>query len=105
MNGGLDGILAGYGVTVDKNIVLDENCTKVSMGQMNVEYPLIPVILKKNLDRESVVTKYLNSAAFYKASSVTLNQEKLKAGKIAYRNLISSSADSWTMTGRISFNP
>jgi ABC-type uncharacterized transport system involved in gliding motility auxiliary subunit len=105
VNNGLDGILASYGVTVDRNIVLDENCTKVNLGQMNIEYPLIPVILKKNLDRESVVTKYLNSAAFLKASSVTLNQEKLKAGKIAYRNLISSSSDSWTMTGRMSFNP
>jgi hypothetical protein len=105
VNSGLDGILAAYGVTVDRNIVLDENCTKVNLGQMIKEYPLIPVILKKNLDRESVVTRYLNSAAFYKASSVTLDQEKLKARNIAYRNLISSSADSWTMTGRMSFNP
>ena len=105
VNTGLDDILKHYGVTVQKNIVLDENCTKVNMGQMIKDYPLLPIILKEKLDRESVITKYLNSTAFFKASSLAFDEDKLKEKDLQARTLVSSSDSSWTMTGRMNFNP
>lgn len=102
---GLDGLLNHYGVSVKKNIVLDEKCAKVNLGSAVRDYPLVPVIEKKGLSRDSVVTRYLSSAVFIKASEVALDLDRLKSAGLHGQTLVTSSAASWTMSGRISFNP
>lgn len=97
---GLEPLLASYGVTVNRDIVMDESCFR---GQ--VEVPFAPIITRDGLSRESVITRYFQGLAFFKPSSVTLNREKLKKEKIEGTILVSSSESSWLQTGRVTFNP
>ncbi len=101
---GLEEMVEFYGIKIGKNVVLDRNCTKVNMGQMLADYPLIPMIAKKGLNGDSVITKYINSALFIKASSLEPD-EKLKERGVAASVLVSTSPQSWLMEGRMNFNP
>ncbi len=105
VNTGLEKMLSSYGIKVNKDIVLDKNCAKVNMGDMIRDYPLLPIIRREGLDRENLITKYLQSAVFVKASSVTADEKKIKESGITRTNLVSSSGESWLMKGRINFNP
>ncbi len=102
---GLEEMLKSYGVTVNKNIVLDSNCSKVNMGQMIKDYPVMPIIERDGLNSDSVITRHLNSALFMKASSLTVDEKKLKEKGIEAQKLVSSSDESWLMKGRVNFNP
>lgn len=102
---GLEGLLDHYGVDVKNNIVLDRRCARINTGSAVRDYPLLPVIQKKGLNRDSIVTRYLNSAMFIKSSEVSLNADRIKTLGLQGQTLVSSSPESWTMEGRISFNP
>ena len=102
---GLEDLLAAYGVSVEQNIVLDESCAKVNAGQMITDYQVLPIILKDGFSKKSSITKYLNSAAFFKASEVSYDAENLKEKGIDATALISSSKESWIMNGQVDFNP
>jgi len=95
---------AHYGVRINKNVVLDKNCAKINLGQMLNDYPLIPLIGKSGLNSESVITRYINSALFIKASSLEID-EKIKEKGVSTGILVSTSPQSWIMEGRINFNP
>lgn len=105
LNTGVEQMLAYYGINVNKDIVLDENCAKVNLGNTIKDYPLLPIINKKGLDSENIITKYLQAAVFAKASSITVDDKKLKKSGIKRTKLVSSSGESWLMKGRINFNP
>ncbi len=105
VNTGIEQMLASYGIKVNKDIVLDKNCAKVNLGQMIRDYPLLPIIKREGLDRENLITKYLQAAVFVKASSITADEKKLKENGIKQAKLVSSSEESWLMKGRINFNP
>ncbi len=104
LNTGLDELLAHYGVKINKDIVLDKNCTKVNLGDMIKDYPLMPMIVKEGLNRDSIITRYINSALMIKASSVEVDDKAGEKGLKSY-SLISTSDDSWLMKGRVNFNP
>lgn len=104
VNSGIEEMTAHYGIKVNKNVVLDKNCSKVNMGQMLTDYPLIPLIEKNGLNRDSVITKYINSALFVKTSSLEID-EKLKDKGITASVLVSTSPQSWLMEGQMNFNP
>ncbi|HNX23917.1 MAG TPA: Gldg family protein [Spirochaetota bacterium] len=104
VSSGLEEMAAHYGIKINKNVVLDKNCAKVNMGQMLSDYPLIPLIEKNGLNRESVITKYINSALFVKASSLEID-EKLKEKGVTASVLVSTSPQSWLMEGQMNFNP
>lgn len=102
---GLEDMLQSYGIAIGKNIVLDESCAKVSMRQSITDYPALPIILKSGFNKKSVVTKFLNSAAFFKASALEFDKDALKERRIDAEALVSSSDNSWLMTDNIDFNP
>ncbi len=104
VNNGLDDMMASYGIKVNKDVVLDKSCTKVNLGSMIADYPLMPLIEKRALSRKSVITKYINSALFFKSSSIDLDA-KLKDKGIATDVLVATSPESWQMEGRMNFNP
>jgi len=104
VNNGLDDMLSSYGIKVNKNVVLDKSSTKVNLGSMISDYPLMPMIEKKGLSRKSIITKYVNSALFFKSSSIDLD-EKLKEKGIESEVLVATSPESWLMEGRMNFNP
>ncbi|HOP63461.1 MAG TPA: Gldg family protein [Spirochaetota bacterium] len=104
VNNGLDDMLASYGVKVNKSVVLDRSCTKVNLGNMISDYPLMPLVVKKGLNRKSVITRYINSALFFKSSPVEIDSS-IKDKGTAAEVLVSTSPESWLMEGRINFNP
>ena len=104
VNNGLDEMMASYGIKINKDVVLDKSCTKVNLGSMIADYPLMPLIEKRALSRKSVITKYINSALFFKSSSIELDA-KLKDKGVATDVLVATSPESWQMEGRMNFNP
>ncbi len=104
VNTGLENLLRSYGVEVNKNIVLDKNCAKANLGNMIVDYPVVPIVRDSSMSMESVITKYLKNLALIRVSSITVDDERIKNNAKATR-LVSSSDESWLMTDRISFNP
>jgi ABC-type uncharacterized transport system involved in gliding motility auxiliary subunit len=101
---GLDELFASYGIKINKNWVLDKKSAPINYGDRIMEYPLIPLITRDKLSRESVVTKYLNTVLFAKASSIDID-ENMKAGGVKYTDLVSTSDQSWIMEGRMQNNP
>ncbi len=105
VNNGLDDMLASYGIKVNKNVVLDKSCTKVNLGSMISDYPLMPMIEKRGLNRKSIITGRLNSALFFKSSSIDFDEKLVDKG-VSATVLVSTSPQSWLMEGgRVNFNP
>jgi ABC-type uncharacterized transport system involved in gliding motility auxiliary subunit len=102
---GLDPLLKFYGVSVNKDIVLDMSCAKAPVGGAVRDIYYVPIIRKAGLNKESVITKYLKGLAFLKASSVAVDAERIKQLKLSRYDLVDSSDESWLMTGQVNFNP
>ncbi|MFH0974317.1 MAG: Gldg family protein [Spirochaetota bacterium] len=106
VNTGLDKLLSNYGVTVNKDIVLDQKCykaTQQSFGSMDIYF--VPLIQNEGLNKDSIVTSYVKTLLWPKGSSVTVNKEAIKGMGIKELLLVSSSENSWLMQGRIDFMP
>lgn len=104
----LDGLLAGWGVTLDSDIVADAQCSRAPMRgplglQVLVPYPPIPVL---QLDAEQLE----HPVMFRLASPMLPFVAPLEVGKapegVSLTVLARSSEDSWTMSGpTISLEP
>ncbi len=102
---GLDGLLRAYGVVVNKNIVLDSSCARGNVNGAIKEFYHVPIIRKHGFDRDSVISKYLKGLAMIKVSSVDIEEATAKRLKLSRATLVSSSDESWQMTGQINLNP
>ncbi|OHD66869.1 MAG: hypothetical protein A2176_12440 [Spirochaetes bacterium RBG_13_51_14] len=102
---GLDPMLKHYGVAVNKNIVLDSTCARGNVGGAIKEFYHVPIIRKLGFDQENVITKYLKGVAFIKASSIDVDAGIVKKLNLSTSKLVSSSDESWQMTGQINLNP
>ena len=100
VSSGLEEMMSHYGIKINKNIVLDRNCVRLAQGQ---DYPLMPIIGISGLNRKNIITKYINSAFFVKASSIELGENLNEA--IEPSVLISTSPQSWIMEGNLNFHP
>ena len=106
VNTGLEKMLASYGIIVNKDLVLDQNCFKTThkiFGEQKIYFA--PLINEEGLHRDNVITRYLKRIFFLKAASLDVNQEVMKNQNIKDTVLVSSSSRSWLMRGRINFNP
>ncbi len=103
---GIDKLLSHYGITVNNDIVLDKKCFKANQqGFAGQEIYFIPIIKNENINKDNVITSYLNAIVWIKGSSVSINQEILKGMASKGTVLITSSEESWLMKGRIDFMP
>ena len=105
VNTGLDGLLRAYGVVVNKNIVLDSSCARAPVSGAIKEIYHVPIIRKAGFDRESVITKYLKGLAMIKVSSVDVDAATARRSSSRHATLVSSSDESWQMTGQVNLNP
>lgn len=97
---GIETLLQHYGVTVNRDIVLDERCYQASMRGMGEQsLYFAPMVGRDGLNETSVVTRYLKKIVFLKSSSLSI------AGGRRAETLVSSSDRAWLMKGRISFSP
>ncbi len=102
---GLEPLLGHYGITVNKNIVLDKSCARGMVAGALKDFYHVPIIRKAGFDRENIVTKYLKGVALMKVSSVDVDEKMIGKGGLSATSLVSSSEESWQMTGEINFNP
>ncbi|MBP7737814.1 MAG: Gldg family protein [Spirochaetes bacterium] len=102
---GLEPLLAGYGINLNKNIVLDTSCAKAPVGGAVRDIYYVPIIRKSGFNKDVGITKYLKGAAFIKASSIDVDANKVKALKLDRYDLVSSSDESWQMADQVNFNP
>jgi ABC-2 type transport system permease protein len=106
VNSGLDKLLSHYGVTVNKDIVLDKKCYKANQqGMAGQDIYFIPILNSESLNKDNVITSYLKAMAWPKGSSISINEEALKGMGIKGTVLVTSSEESWLMKGRIDFMP
>lgn len=101
---GLEEMFEHYGIKINKDVVLDLNCAQVNFGKEISSYPLMPVIRKEGLSKKNVATEYINNALFMKASSLEPSLNDGNKG-LNYYELITTSPETWTMEGRVNFNP
>jgi len=100
---GLEKLMESYGVTVNKDLVLDLSCFKASnkvFGEQDIYFA--PMILEEGLNDENVITRFLKRIFFLKTSSLSFEKEKPDD---RYTVLVSSSPLSWLMKGRVTYNP
>jgi len=102
---GLDPLLGHYGLSLEKNIVLDTSCAKAPVGGEIKDIYYVPIIRKAGFNQESVITRYLKGMVFIKASSVNADSARIKERKLSRVDLVSTSGESWLMTGQINYNP
>ena len=106
LNTGIDKLLSHYGVTVNKDIVLDQKCYKANqqgLGSTNLYF--VPIIQEEGLNKDSVITESLKAMLWPKGSSVSVNQDVLKEMGVKNFTLVESTENSWLMKGRIDYMP
>lgn len=106
LNTGIEKLTAHYGISVNKDIVLDEKCYKANQqGFAGQDIYFIPFIQREGLNDESVITRDLKTIVWPKASSLTVKEDTFKEMGIESTVLVKSSEKSWLMEGRINFMP
>ncbi|MCX8122883.1 MAG: GldG family protein [Spirochaetes bacterium] len=103
---GLEGMLAHYGITVGRDIVMDKQCfiaQQRGLGELTIYFA--PMISEDGLAKDSEITKYLKKIVFLKASSITVDEQLLKENKASAKYIVKSSPYSWLQQGNISFMP
>ncbi len=103
---GIEGMLAHYGVTVGRDIVMDKQCfiaQQRGIGELTIYFA--PMISEDGLSKDSEITKYLKKIVFLKASSILVNEALLKENKASVKYIVKSSPYSWLQQGNISFMP
>lgn len=105
LNTGIERLISAYGVTINKDIVLDTSCYRTEMrgfGEQSLYFA--PMIGEEGFSKDNNITKYLKRVLFVKTSSLGLGGGS-DGGKEGKSVLVSSSKKSWLMQGRISFMP
>ncbi|MGL4368486.1 MAG: GldG family protein [Spirochaetota bacterium] len=104
---GLDRLFSSWGVTVNKDYVMDKKCFVQRQSQMGGSMPVYfaPLIEPKTLNGDNPVTADLKKIIFLKVSSLTINKDRVKNAGLASETLVSSSKESWLMKGQINLVP
>ncbi|MBT8330823.1 MAG: GldG family protein, partial [Deltaproteobacteria bacterium] len=106
---GLEKLLNHYGIRIKQSYVMDENCYKQEVppqlggGQQAVYYA--PIIKNRFINKELNFMKNIKGMITLKISPLELDTERLDAHTLKAIRLISSSENSWEMSGRITLNP
>ncbi|HZX11373.1 MAG TPA: Gldg family protein, partial [Acidobacteriota bacterium] len=106
INTRLGNLLDHYGLKVNKSYVLDKKCY-VSRDQRMGETPIYfaPVIKNENINHKFDFLKNIKEIIMIQISPLSSDPNKIKDSDIALHTLISSSKQSWTMSGQINLNP
>ncbi len=106
---GLEKLLANYGITIDKSIILDKNCFKQrgsqQYGQKEQNIYFAPIIKSKNINSTPDIMKNIKGLIAFKVSPIQIDNEILAKNNISELKLFSSSDESWEMKNSINYNP
>ncbi len=85
---GLNKILAGYGLKLNNNLILDVNNGMASFSQgfvtFSTNYPYWPKVIKAGFDQNNIAVAKLESLVLPWASSIDLSPDKMKDITISY---------------------
>ncbi|MCQ2611691.1 MAG: Gldg family protein [Treponema sp.] len=102
---GLEKLFASYGITINQDIVLDQNCfSQLTRDYGKQELLWAPVVPKKNLDSKNPVTQFLANVIFYNSSSIDVSKA-LENNEAKTTVLAKSSPKSWVLTDNIILYP
>lgn len=106
---GLEKLLEHYGIRIKDSYVMDENCYKQRVDQRygGGEQPIYfaPLIQSQSINRQLGFLKHIERLIMVKISPLELIEQKIKDNQISALKLLSSSAKSWEMSGKINLNP
>ncbi len=106
---GLEKLLEHYGIRIKNSYVMDENCYKQRVDQRygGGEQPIYyaPIIQSQSINRQLGFLKHIERLIMVKISPLELLEQKIKDNQINAIKLLSSSAKSWEMSGKINLNP
>ena len=106
---GLEKLLEHYGIRIKDSYVMDENCYKQRVDQRygGGEQPIYfaPVIQSQFINRQLGFLKHIERLIMVKISPLELIEQTIKDNQISALKLLSSSAKSWEMSGKINLNP
>jgi len=109
VNTGLEKLLAQYGVTLKKSVVLDESSFKQRVprafggGERQIYYA--PIIKNENINKDVRFLENIKGLIMLKASPVTIDETRIRDEGLKAVKLFSSSDRSWEMEGRVDYNP
>ena len=106
---GLEKLLAHYGVTLERSVVMDESCFKqpVDPRMGGGEQPIYfaPLIKNEYINHQPGFMKNIRGLVAMQNAPLVLQEEKLGQNGISAVPLFSSSDQSWEQRGRINLNP
>jgi ABC-2 type transport system permease protein len=109
LNTGLEKLLAHYGVTVQKSIVLDKNSYKQNVPQAfgggERQIYFAPIIKNEMINKETEYLSNIKGLVMLQASPLQIDEQKIKDNGLVASRLFSSSVKSWEMSERINLNP
>jgi len=106
---GLEKLLGHYGVRVKPSYVMDKNSFKQTMpaqaggGERNIYFA--PMIENKNINKDLEFMKNIKGLITLNVSPLAVDNDILKETDISAHQLMTSSEQSWEMTGQINLNP
>jgi ABC-type uncharacterized transport system involved in gliding motility auxiliary subunit len=105
----LEKLLEHYGIRIKNSYVMDENCYKQRVdqryggGEQSIYFA--PVIQSQSINRQLGFLKHIERLIMVKISPLELFEQRIKDNQISAIKLLSSSAKSWEMSGKINLNP
>jgi len=107
--GGLEKLLAHYGIRIKESYIMDENCFKQEMPQTmgGGERPIYfaPLIQNRFINKDLGFMQNIKRLVAVKISPLELLQDRIKQNGLQTHRLFSSSEKSWQMRGQINLNP
>ncbi|MBO5100532.1 MAG: Gldg family protein [Treponema sp.] len=98
---GLDKLLSKYGISIEKNYVLDENCYVNKDNRTgSTPYYFAPLLQKSNFDKKNVIVKNLGYVCMFLNSSIDVSEAET-SDSCNVTILAKSSPKSWLMKDRI----
>ncbi len=105
---GLNGLFAKYGLTLNKNLVLDTSSGIASFSQgfisFSTNYPYWPKIVDSGFNQDSAAVAKLQSVILPWASSVDLDTNTIPEGDQTIA-LMKTTDQAWQETGNFDLNP
>ncbi len=106
---GLEKLLAHYGVSIKRSIIMDEQCFNQPLPQRmgGGERPIYfaPIVKQDNINNVLPFMNNIKELIVFKASPVKLDKERIRENGLNATTLLSSSEKSWEMKPPIRLNP
>ena len=101
---GLAQFLAGYGIKIQNDYVMDKNCyEQFQQGVGKIPLYFVPAVTRENLNQKNPISKNLSFVLSYQNSSI--DYTKVDGDETKFTVIAKSSPESWSVTENIILHP